>query len=104
MNFKNQKGTTVIEILIVVFMFFVLFLSTLPGKWVSQDIAIRALEKQGYTNVQITEHNWFLVGFSGCDDSDVARFKARATNPVGKKVEVFVCTGWLFKGATIRTD
>lgn len=74
------------------------------GSLVDKDVAIRALEKQGYSNIEIINHQYFAVGWKGCDSKDAAKFTARVTNPAGKRVEVFVCTGWLFKGATIRTD
>ena len=73
------------------------------GFLVDKPIAKRCLELQGYHNVQITDRAGAFVGFRGCDATDAARFTAEATNPAGQEVEVYVCTGWLFKGATIRT-
>ena len=73
------------------------------GAFVNQDVAVKALDTQGYSNVKITDRAWFAVGMRGCDEKDAARFTATATNPIGKKVQVYVCTGWIFKGATIRT-
>ena len=74
------------------------------GAFVGESIAIRTLETQGYSNIKIVDHIWFLIGVRGCDGGDAARFTAKATNPVGKPVEVFVCTGLFFKGGTIRVD
>lgn len=67
-----------------------------------EESAIRALETQGYTEVKIVDHAWFAVGWRGCDEKDAARFTARAKNPVGQEVTVYVCSG-LLKGGTIRT-
>jgi len=75
----------------------------LPGLFVDQSVAVKALENQGFSNITIIEKDWLFVGFKGCDASDSARFPVIATNPLGKRVEVMVCSGWLFKGATIRT-
>ena len=79
-------------------------LSIFRGLFVDQLIAVRALEKQGYENIQISEKDWFIVGLRGCDGKDAAKFVARATNSLKKEVELNVCVGWPFKGATIRTD
>lgn len=73
------------------------------GAFVGEDVAARALDVQGYSDVKITDHSWFLVGFRGCDESDAARFTAVAKNPAGKYVKVYVCSGWILKGATVRT-
>ena len=100
---RNQKGFALIElctVLVCLAMMFALF----RGTFVSSEIATRALEKQGYENIQILEKDWFLVGVRGCDGMDAAKFVVKATNPAKKIVEVNVCVGGPFKGATIRTD
>ena len=71
--------------------------------FLNDDIAVRALDTQGYSNIKITDYIWFAVGLRGCGITDTVRFTAIANNPAGKNVQVYVCTGWLFKGATIRT-
>ena len=73
------------------------------GALVNEDVAVRALDTQGYSDIKITDSAWFAVGLRGCDEKDAARFTATAKNPAGKQVKVYVCTGWIFKGATIRT-
>lgn len=72
------------------------------GMFKNSSTAIKALEIQGYTDIQITDHAWLLIRFRGCDGKDAARFTATAKNPRGQEVEVYVCTGLVFKGATIR--
>lgn len=100
---KKVKGFTLLDVLIAVVVAAILFLGLFRGAFADSRVAMRALETQGYSNVQITNHQWFLVGFRGCDEKDAAKFSATAMNPVGRQVELFVCTGWIFKGATVRT-
>lgn len=80
-----------------------LFVFVMPGVFIDEDVAIRTLETQGFSDVRITGKRIFFVGIGGCGKGDDARFSAVATNPIGKEVEVFVCAGWPFKGATVRT-
>ena len=84
--------------------FLLMILSGIRGIFVDQKIAVDTLEKQGFSDVKITEKDWFMVGLRGCDGGDAAKFVAEATNPIGKKVEIYVCSGWPFKGATIRNN
>ena len=73
------------------------------GLLVHERIASNALAIQGFSDIQITNRAWFLVGLRGCDEKDSVRFDATATNPLGKRVSLYVCSGWIFKGATIRS-
>lgn len=86
------------------FFIVVTFFAIFRGSWVDKSEAVRALETQGYSKVEIIEHKWFFVGVRGCENSDAARFDASANNPVGKQVRLFVCVGWPFKGATVRSE
>ena len=89
---------------LIVILFVVLVIGGIcRGILVEESVAVRALEIQGYTDIEIVDHAWCFVGFRGCDRNDAARITATATNPVGRRVEVYVCSGWLFKGSTIRT-
>jgi hypothetical protein len=65
--------------------------------------AVAALEAQGYEDIEIVDKAWFFVGFRGCGN-DAARYTANVTNPRGKKVQVYVCVGWPFKGSTVRSQ
>jgi len=73
------------------------------GIVVKDEVAIRCLEIQGYSHIQVLDKAWFAIPIRGGDRGDAARFHMRATNPTGQQVEVYVFSGWLFKGATIRT-
>lgn len=89
-------------ILYIIFFLVVILLIFGRGIFVNQDVAVRTLEAQGYSNIQIVDKAWFMVGFRGCDDRDAARFTAKVTNPAGKPAKVYVCTGVIFKGGTVR--
>lgn len=91
------------EIVLLIVVLFLMVGSTCRGAFVDESVAVTSLEKQGYTDIKIIDHDWFLVGWKGCDEKDAAKFTAIAKNPIGNEVEVFICTGWFFKGATIRT-
>ncbi|MBI2625345.1 MAG: hypothetical protein HYW70_03360 [Candidatus Nealsonbacteria bacterium] len=80
----------------------ILAFGTLPGLFADEQKAIDILEKQGFSNIKIVNKDWVFVALVGCGQGDAAMFTAQATNPIGKNVEIKVCVGWPFKGATIR--
>lgn len=59
--------------------------------------AVKALEAQGFTDVQTTGWSAFA-----CSKDDFYSTGFTATNPQGKRVSGTVCSGMLFKNATIR--
>lgn len=72
------------------------------GILASNTAAREAVIAHGFTDVKVTDHAWFAVGLRGCDEKDAARFTVAATNPKGDRVTLVVCSGVIFKGATIR--
>jgi hypothetical protein len=58
--------------------------------------ARRVLEKQGYSQIQITGYKFF-----GCSKGDTYRTGFKATAPNGSYTSGVVCKGW-FKGNTVR--
>jgi len=72
------------------------------GAFVDNNDAIEAMEAQGFSDVVILSKSILFVSFRGCTDQDAAVYSMRATNTFGKSVDVIVCVGWPFKGATIR--
>lgn len=76
----------------------------LAGSGPDPQRAVRALETQGYRNVRITYYRWFMVSSRGCNNTHAARFDAEATNPVGRRVTLFVCVGAAGHGSTIHTE
>ena len=74
------------------------------GYYIDESEAVKALESQGYSNITVVEKQWLASGIRGCAAEDAAKFKVVATNPAGQRVDnVYVCIGYLQKGATIRS-
>jgi hypothetical protein len=63
------------------------------------DKAVRILTEEGYTHVEITGWRPFSCGK---DDDFATGF--RAISPSGHEVTGVVCSGFLFKAATVRLD
>ena len=91
------------ELAVIMLGIMIFVISIFSGIFVDQSIAKRALENQGFTHVRVIDKQWFFVGMRGCG-RDVAKFTAHAVNSEAKEVEVFVCVGWPFKGATVRSN
>jgi len=100
---KGRRGFTMYEVFIVLAIIGIIAVM-FRGAFVGPETAIRAAENMGFQNIQVVEKNWFLVGLRGCDERDAAKFVIRATNVLNKEVTFEVCTGWPFKGATIRSN
>ena len=62
--------------------------------------AVKALDGAGYTEIETL--GWSPWG--GCSDDDFYVTKFRAKGPTGKNVSGVVCSGFWFKGSTIRTQ
>lgn len=63
----------------------------------SENDAERALRAEGFTDIQYTGYSWFA-----CSKDDFYHSGFRAKNREGKTVEGVVCSGLVFKNATIR--
>jgi len=61
--------------------------------------ATSVLTAQGYKEIQITGYNFFA-----CSDDDFYHTGFSAKSPNGSSVNGTVCSGILFKGATVRFD
>jgi len=72
------------------------------GNLVSDQRTISAVEKQGYTNVQIVKKHAIFPEYCGCGQGDDAAYDMIATNALGKSVDLIVCAG-ITKGVTVRT-
>jgi hypothetical protein len=70
--------------------------------FVSDNVGVKALVNQGYTDIRVTERSFFMVGFRGCEQTDAAQITAVATNSQGEVVTMYVCSGWPFKGGTVK--
>ena len=100
--YDRNNGSLGFGITYIIFLVVILIIGASRGIFANKDVALRTLNAQGYSDIQIMDHAWFVVGLRGCDGSDAARFTAKATNPAGKSAEVYVCTGVIFKGGTVR--
>ena len=101
---SRSAGFIDIELITTIVVVIVVLFSICRGVLVEENVAIRAAETQGYSNVKVLNHTWFLVGLRGCGSHDAARFTIQATDPAGKDIECYVCSGWILKRATIRTS
>jgi hypothetical protein len=72
------------------------------GCLVDNRVAYNAAEKAGFTEVQVLNKAWFAVALRGCSNSDAAMFTVNAKNNKDQTINFIICTGWLFKNATIR--
>jgi hypothetical protein len=68
----------------------------------STDKAAQLLQRSGYSDIHLESKSGVLVQVRGCSDTDVVLYKFSASNPRDEPVQVQVCQGWPFKGATIR--
>jgi hypothetical protein len=97
----SDWASTIAYILIIAL---VLVASLGRGLLVDRTGAISAAEKAGYSKIQIVSEQRFFAGFAGCDGGDAAAFEITAINPAGRPVDGLVlCSGWPFKGFTIRS-
>lgn len=98
----NKSFETTVFVFTFIFFVAALIFGVFGGLLVKEDGAIQLLEAQGFSDVNITSHQWLFVGLRGCEDSDAAKFTFEATGPNGQIVDnLFVCKG-LFKGYTLR--
>jgi len=81
-----------------------ILLMYLPGIFISESSAKRAVEHAGYEQVEIVDKDIFLLEYRGCGKDDSAKFDIIAVSKAtGEKVEFYVCGG-IFKGFTIRFE
>jgi prepilin-type N-terminal cleavage/methylation domain-containing protein len=99
----SERGVTFIELLVAVAIVAILLMSFGSGYLVNDSNTIRAVEKQGYSNVAIVKKHPVFAFFFGGDRGDAAVYEMTATNPAGKSTDIIASTGWLFKGVTVRT-
>jgi hypothetical protein len=99
-NNKLPDGGGFIGLMI---MFAIIFCIVFRGIFASPERAVTTLEKIGFSDVKIVNHGWVFPTLRGCG-ADAAIIEVKGTNPVGKRVNLNICLGWPFKGATIRGD
>lgn len=101
---KEVLFTTVSLLPLFIFiMFFAMFFAR--GVFVDNVRPVEEVMKvHGYTEYTITDKDIFFINFRGCQLGEAAKFEVSAVNSNGESVNLLVCTGWPFKGATIRVD
>ena len=73
------------------------FLMIMSAGCTNSSDAKKALESEGFSNIQTQGYGWFA-----CSKDDTFSTKFTAVNSQGKKVSGVVCSGLLFKNSTIR--
>lgn len=96
-------GAITLSILSIIVAFLLVLASLFGGLIIDEQVAINCAEIQGFTEIEVIEKAWFVIFLRGGGQTDSARFKMKAINSTGKKVEFYVFAGWPFKSATIRT-
>ena len=72
------------------------------GYFVDEERVVKTMEANaGIEDIQIIEKWRFFSTVGGCGYADAAGFEVTATRD-GQKIKALLCTGWWFKGATIR--
>ena len=100
----KDHAQTIINILVVLALIGLIVGYAFRGSCVDDADTKQAVEKQGYADVKLYGKTIFFVGFSGCDSNDAAKYGAKAKNAQGKEVDLIVCSGWPFKGITVRSE
>jgi len=95
-----MRKTILLYLLVCVFLILV-FSSC--GVFISDDRALEAVEKAGFSKPVIISSYLFFLSYRGCavESGDRAGFLIEATNPKNERVRFIVCVGY-WKGATIR--
>ncbi len=91
-----------VSLIVLVFVVLCIFVSLFKGVFVKEDVALRTARINGFTEIKVVDKAWFLPMIRGCSQRDAVRFTVKARNYQGENVEFYVCSGWLFKAATIR--
>jgi hypothetical protein len=81
---------------------FVAFILSGCGALIDDSTPEQALRDEGYTKPSCTTSHWLMPHFYGCGDDDDTAWECSAVNNNGKKVNLTVCSNYLFKGSTIR--
>lgn len=91
-----MKDLIFATLLVVVFMTVAFLVSGCSDK----QGATRALEGLGYTNIET--HGYSFLDSYSCSKDDWYVTKFNALGPTGVPVSGVVCSGFLFKGSTVR--
>lgn len=101
----NRAGFTLVEALVVLVVVFLAVIILVNFNWgPNNDSAQKAIEAHGFKNITSVERHWFGSHyFYGCGGDDAFAFTANAVNANNQPVKLVACTGYFFKGYTIRS-
>ena len=97
----SSEGGTLSAIFYLVFMLIFLGRGLLVDDIKPVEAALRIHNIAEYV---INDKDVWFVGFRGCQVDEAAKFEVTVTNKEGNTVDILVCTGWPFKGSTIRNE
>jgi hypothetical protein len=89
-------------VVMIIILIGVLVFGVARGFMVNSADSIHAAQEQGFSDVVITQELRILPGFAGCDSGDAAGFHMTGVNTKGEHITFTACSGWPFKGITIR--
>ncbi len=99
---RRGEGLTLFKliynVLIVVVSVFILF----RGFMVDDEDLRQPVRTAGYTDVGIIDKTRVFSWTAGCDSGEAVAADIKAKNAKGEVVDLIVCRGWPFKGATVR--
>jgi hypothetical protein len=100
---SHHDSPSFMKVLVTVaFFVIVLPLIVFRGSCVEQEVALHAVQVEGYTDAKVVDRHNVFAGWQGCAGEDAVGFDVEATNVKGERVKLLVCAGWWLKAATVR--
>lgn len=99
---RRFRNYFVVASLVVVGAILISLLSFGAGLFADSELALRTAAGVGVQGAIIVDEHRFFPGLQGCSEEDAAAFDIVGVNASGDPVELTVCVGWPFKGATPR--
>ncbi len=99
---RNRSAPTFVELLITISALVLIVASLMRGCLVEDNVAIHTAEVSGYTEPKVIARHNIAPTLFGCSGSDAVGFEVTAKNPQGQPVTLLICSGWIFKAATVR--
>lgn len=90
------------RIMINVFVVIIWLLVVTRGYMVKEERAHLVMHAHDFTNTKVIDRQVWFTTFSGCSGYDAVAFTVMGINMHKESVEMLVCEGWPFKGATLR--
>jgi hypothetical protein len=74
------------------------------GAFADHAVAIKAVERLGFTQAKVIDQTSLPLGMQGCDVGDAVRFTIKAVDADGRLQVVYVCADYWLKGANFRSE